>query len=268
MALRLQRAKARRGQIMAPLNIALVIFGVIFLGALLGVGLRRRLPEQHIGESSKDVVRLVMGLIGTMAALVLGLLIASAKGSYDTQSGELVQLSAQIVQVDRMLSAYGPEANEARAQFRSAVERAVDRIWPSDHPGTANLDLPGNANVPTTSFATIANLQPQTNAQRAAQSRALEIATDLSRTRVLMYEQSGSSIAWPFLVVLVFWLLILFMGFGLFAPSNATVIVTLLVGALSVAGAIFLILELDQPYAGLMQLSSTPLRNALAQIGP
>jgi hypothetical protein len=247
---------------MAPLYIALIIFGVIFAGALLGVGLHRWLPEQHIGDSSKDVVRLVMGLIGTMAALVLGLLIASAKSSYDTQSGELVQLSAQIVQLDRLLSVYGPEANEVRAQFRSAVERAVDRMWPSERAG-ANLDLP---TAPVDFYSALANLEPRTAAQRVAQSRALEIGVDLSRTRVLMYEQSGSSIAWPFLVVLVFWLLILFMGFGLFAPSNATVIVTLLVGALSVSGAIFLILELDQPYAGLMHLSSGPLRNALAQI--
>ena len=253
---------------MAPLYIALVIFGVIFSGALLGVGLHRWLPEHHVGDNSKDVVRLVMGLIGTMAALVLGLLIASAKSSYDTQSGELVQLAAQIVQLDRILSAYGPEATEARAQFRSAVEVAVDRIWPSDRPGSANLALPGNANVPTTSYAMIANLEPRTAVQRVAQSRALEIAIDLSKTRVLMYEQSGSSISWPFLVVLVFWLLILFMGFGLFAPTNTTVIVTLLVGALSVSGAIFLILELDEPYVGLMHLSSAPLRNALAQIGP
>jgi Protein of unknown function (DUF4239) len=254
------------GHIMAPLYIALVIFGVIFAGALLGVGLHRWLPEQHVGDSSKDVVRLVMGLIGTMAALVLGLLIASAKSSYDTQSGELVQLAAQIVQLDRVLSVYGPGANEARAQFRSAVERGVDRIWPTDRPASANLDLPGNSNVPTASYAMIANLEPSTAAQRVAQSRALEIAIEASKTRVLMYEQSGSSISWPFLVVLVFWLLILFMGFGLFAPANTTVIVTLLVGALSVSGALFLILELDQPYAGLMRLSSAPLRGALAQI--
>jgi hypothetical protein len=255
------------GQVMAPLYIALLIFGVVFAGALLGVGLHRWLPEQHIGDSSKDVVRLVMGLIGTMAALVLGLLIASAKSSYDTQSAELVQLAAQIVQLDRVLSVYGAEAKEARAEFRSAVEAAVDRIWPSDRPGGANLDLPGNANVPTGSYAMIASLEPHTAAQRVAQNRALEIAIGLSQTRVLMYEQSGSSISWPFLVVLVFWLLILFMGFGLFAPANPTVIVTLLVGALSVAGAVFLILELAQPYAGLMRLSSAPLRNALAQIG-
>lgn len=252
---------------MGPLNIALVIFGVIFAGGLLGVGLRRWLPERHVGESSKDVVRLVMGLIGTMAALVLGLLIASAKGSYDTQSAELVQLAAQVVQLDRVLSAYGPEANEARAQFRAAVERGVDRIWPSDRPGSAHLDLPGNANVPTASYTMIANLEPRTAAQRVAQSRALEMAVDLSKTRVLMSEQSGSAISWPFLVVLVFWLVILFMGFGLFAPANPTVIASLLVGALSVAGAIFLILELDEPYVGLMRLSSAPLRIALAQIG-
>lgn len=110
-------------------------------------------------------------------------------------------------------------------------------------------------------------ISPITSLTTSFELSPMWIGAELSRTRVLMYEQAGSSIAWPFLVVLVFWLVILFMGFGLFAPANPTVLVALFVGALSVAGAIFLILELDRPYDGLMRLSSAPLRNALAQIG-
>lgn len=253
---------------MSPMTIAGIIFGVIFLGALLGVVLRAKLPDRHKGESSKDVVRLVMGLIATMSALVLGLLIASAKGSYDTQSGEIVHASADVIQLDRILSHYGPESLQARARFRDTVERSIERIWPRDGGRSGNLELPGDTNEPADFYTLISNLQPQTSAQRFAQTRALEIGAGLSQTRVLMYEQSGSSIAWPFLVVLVFWLVILFIGFGLFAPANATVLAALFVGALSVAGAIFLILELDRPYEGLMHLSSAPLRSALAQIGP
>jgi len=229
------------------------------------MALQRRLPEDHIGESSKDIVRLSMGVIATMAALVLGLLIASAKNSYDTQSGELVHAAAQIRQLDRLLSVYGPPASDARAQLRSTIERAIDRVWPSDNGGSANL-----APLATTTediFTVIANLESQTNAQRFAQSKALEIATDLSQTRLLLYEQSGGSIPLPFLVVLVFWLVIIFMAFGLFAPANATVLATLSVSSLSVAGAIFLILELAQPFAGLMRLSSAPLRAAVAHMG-
>ena len=252
---------------MSPLMMSCIIFGVVFAGALLGVFLHQGLPEHHLADNSKGIVQLVMGLIATMSALVLGLLIASAKSAYDTQSRELVQLSAQIIQCDRILSLYGPEALEARQRFRTAVERGIDRIWPSDRPQSANLALEGNAKVSADFVTFIANLDPHTNAQRFAQSRALEIAADISRTRVLMFEESGSSIPLPFLVVLVFWLVIIFTAFGLFAPANPTVIAALLVGAASVAGALFLILELDRPYEGLMRLSGAPLRAALAQIG-
>jgi hypothetical protein len=251
---------------MSPIVIAGIVFGAISLGATIGVILRTRLPRHHIEEGSKDSVRLVMGLIATMAALVLGLLIASAKSSYDTQSGELIHLSADIIQLDRILSLYGPESLPARARFHDAVAHAIDHVWPDDGGRSVNLALPGGKNESADFYTLISNLEPQTGAQRFAQARALEMGAGLSRTRVLMYEQTGSSIAWPFLAVLVFWLVVLFMGFGLFAPANGTVLATLFVGALSVAGAIFLILELDQPYGGLMHLSSAPLRDALAQI--
>jgi hypothetical protein len=256
-----------RRNFVSPLIVSCVIFGVVFVGSLLGMALHRWLPEEHIGESSKDIVKLVMGLIATMAALVLGLLIASAKTSYDTQSGELVHASAQIIQLDRLLSVYGPEARPARGQLRATMERVIDHVWPSDTGASPNLALAGSTTAPKDVFTAIASLDPQTNGQRFAQSKALEIATDLSQTRILLYEQSIGSLPWPFLVVLVFWLVILFLAFGLFAPRNATVFATLFVGSLSVAGAIFLILELDQPYAGLMRLSAAPLRAAVAQVG-
>ena len=253
---------------MSPIAIAAMIFGVLALASLLGFGLRRWLPEQHVGDSTKDVVRLVMGLIATMAALVLGLLIASAKTSYDAQRGALVQLATQIVQLDRLLAVYGPEALPARAQFHAAVERAVDHISPSERNKLPSLEVPTNANLPVEVYTSISNLEAQNDGQRFAKAHALELAADLSHTRVLMYTESGSSIPLPFLLVLVFWLVILFVSFGLFAPANPTATTVLFVGALSVAGAIFLILELDQPFAGVMHLSSLPLRGALAQIGP
>jgi hypothetical protein len=247
---------------MAALFISCMIFGVVFIGSVLGMALRPRPPEDHIGESSKNVVQLVMGLIATMSALVLGLLIASAKSSYDAHSEELVHAAAQVRQLDQLLSVYGPEASDARVQLRLTMERVIDRVWPSDREGPPNL-APATATAPV--FAAITNLEPHTTAQRFAQSKALDVLADLSATRVLLYEQSGRSIPVPFVIVLVFWLAIIFMGFGLFAPTNATVIASLFVGSLSVAGAIFLILELDQPFAGLMHLSSAPLRAAITQ---
>lgn len=253
---------------MTPIIIAGMIFAVLSFACLLGVMLRRWLPDQHVGDSTKDAVRLVMGLIATMAALVLGLLIASAKSSYDAQQGALVHLSTEIVQLDRLLAVYGPEALSARARFHAAVERAVDRIWPSEYGQPSSATLPGNANIPVDVYTSISNLEAQTDGQRFAKAHALEVAADLSRTRVLMAAESGSSVPLPFLLVLVFWLIFLFVSFAMFAPANPTVMAVLFFGALSVAGAIFLILELDQPFTGVMRLSSLPLRGALAQIGP
>jgi hypothetical protein len=253
--------------VLAPLAVSLTIFFCTFAAAIAGMVLRKKLPEDHLSEDSKDVIKLVMGLIATMAALVLGLLIASANSSYETQSGELQQVSATIVELDSILAQYGPEANEPRQRLRVAVSAAVDRIWSKDGLRLGQLAPSVNHAESAAFFESIAKLSPNSEAQRFIQKRALEISGAIRQTRALMAEQANSSIPWPFLTVLVFWISMLFMGFGLFARANATVIVALLIGALSVSSAIFLILELDHPYIGLMRISGEPLRNALAQIG-
>src|SRR5215468_3034950 len=111
---------------MSPMAISWIVFGVIFGGALLGMTLRRLLPEHHLSQDSKDVVKLGMGLIGTIAALVLGLLVASAKSSFDTQRNGLAQLSANAVLLDRILAHYGPETKECREQLRDTVAAMID----------------------------------------------------------------------------------------------------------------------------------------------
>jgi hypothetical protein len=254
-------------ELLAPLAVSLMIFLCTFAAAVSGMVLRKQLPDDHVSEDSKDVIKLVMGLIATMAALVLGLLIASANSSYEKQSGELQQVSATIVELDGILAQYGPEANEPRHRLRAAVSVAVDKIWSKNGiqieqlaPAAVNADAAGF-------YDSLAKLSPKTEAQHFIQKRALEISGAIRQTRALMVEQINSSIPLPFLAVLVFWISVLFVGFGLFARANATLIVALLIGALSVSSAIFLILELNQPYLGLMRISGAPLRNALAQIG-
>ena len=247
---------------MSPAVVSGIVFACVFGGALLGMSLRPLLPERHATADSKDVVKLGMGLIATMAALVLGLLIASAKGSYDTQRAELTQMSTDIVLLDSVLARYGPEAHQARALIRRGVVSALDRIWPAD----SSRPLDPIAARGEVVFEAIQTLAPQSEAQRTLQTQALNIALGIARTRWLLFEQSGSSIPLPFLVVLVFWLTILFASFNLFAPRNATIIATMVVCSLSVAGALFLILELDRPFQGLIRIPSAPLRNALAHL--
>jgi hypothetical protein len=201
---------------------------------------------------------------GTMAALVLGLLIASANSSYETQAGEVRRLAANIILLDRLLAHYGPEARTARELMRRAIDPLVNRIWREPDPEARYETSAADA----AAGAAIESLSPQTDLQRSLKARAIQIVTDLGQTRLLLFEASSSSIPTPFLAVLIFWLTMIFASFSLFSPLNPTLVAVLFVSALSAAGAIFLILDLSQPFTGLLQISSAPLRNALAPLGP
>ena len=243
---------------------SLIVFACVFGGALFGLLLRAILPEHHLSKETQDIVKLGMGLVGTMAALVLGLLVASAKGSYDAESAEITQLSANIALLDRALALYGPETKETRTILRDAVTRVLDQMWSKD------ASAPQSA--PTTArgeilYEKIHGLSPQNDTQGSLQGQALSIAVDLAKTRWLMYTQAMTSVSMPLLIVLVLWLTAIFISFGLFAPFNAIVVSSLFVAALSVSCAIFLILEMYTPYTGMVQISSAPLRAALASLG-
>jgi hypothetical protein len=257
--------EARVETTMSSIAISSIVFACVFGGAILGMFVRAMLPQPHLSAESKDVVKLSMGLVATLSALVLGLLIASAKGSYDAQSSELTQMSAKVVLLDRVLAHYGPETRETRDLLRGSVARVLDQTWSRSHTRTSELDAPsGGAEILLDRIQTLA---PKDDRQRSLQAQAMSIVLDLGQTRWLQYAQGFTSISVPLLVVLIFWLTIIFISFGLFAPANGTVLAGLLVSAVSVSAAILLILELYTPYSGLIQLSSAPLRNALTQLG-
>ena len=244
-----------------------IVFACAFGGALAGMALRAVLPEHHLSAESKDVVKLGTGLIATLSALVLGLLIASAKSSFDAQRTGFQQLAANLVLLNRALAHYGPETKDMRQTLHDLVASTIERLWPENASTATGLDAAPLTASGGMLIDQIRALSPKNDGQRWAQSQALQITTDLARSRWLMIEQNESAIPTPFLVVVVFWLTILFTSFGLFSPWNPTVVATLLVCALSVAGAVFLIVDLDQHFGGMIQISSTPLRNALSQIG-
>ena len=251
---------------MSSVFIAAIVFACTFLGALAGMQLHAKLPVHHIEGDSKDVVKLVMGLIATIAALVLGLLISSAHRVYEAQGAEVQQMAIHVFQLDRALERFGPEAKDARDLLHRIVRTEVERASAPGGIKTA-IDSPLEAQRAAAAlFEQIAALSPKTDAQRFVQSHALQLFAGLADTRLLLNEQARGAISWPFLIVLVFWLTVLFVGFGLFAQRNPTVVAALCLGALSVAGAIFLILEMNRPYSGLMQISIEPVRNALTQI--
>jgi hypothetical protein len=251
---------------MGSLAIAAVVLGCSFGAALLGMFLHLRLPEAHLDAESRDLVKLVMGLVATMAALVLGLLVASANGSHDRQASELTSLSADIILLDQTLALYGPEAQPVRDGLRRDVRRTHDAIWSPTGVRPENLNSAALQNAAQAKRLQLAALTPKNDFQQQQKSDARALANSIGKSRLLMFESFHNQIPWPFLAVLIFWISALFLGFGLLARFNATVTVTLFLGALSVAGAIFLIVELSEPYRGVLQVSDAPLRNAIAQL--
>ena len=247
---------------------ALAISGIIFVltlgGIFLGTLLRRTLPKHHLSEDAQNTVRLGVGLIATIAALVLGLLIAAAKGSFDTQNAQLKQITADLILLDNILAQYGPEGRLVREQMRSSVGPFVDQMWREKQVGVRG---PFETNAAAEKvYLEIQKLSPQDDLQRALQARAAQLSNDIAQTRLLLFVESDSLVPAPFLAILAFWLVIIFASFSLFSPLNVTVFTCLSLFALSAACAIFLILELSQPFTGLLMISSTPLRNALTPL--
>jgi hypothetical protein len=209
-----------------------------------------------------------MGLIATMAALTLGLLIASGLSAYNTQNTDLRKLAADILQQDRYLAMYGAETDDLRDQLRQLVATAHDQIWSPTGVKMEYLTSDQIRGQTGRFLAALASLSPKTELQRFAQTRALQFGAQIGELRALVVEQGSTAGLWLFLVALVFWVSVLFLGFGLVAPFHATNITAISLGALSVSVAVFVILELGDPYGGLIQLPDLPVRNVLTQLGP
>jgi hypothetical protein len=245
----------------------LTVSFVCLAGAVLGgMLLRRVLPEHHLNADSKDVVKLAIGILGTLCALVLSLLIISSRTSFEAQRADIEKLAANVILLDDTLDHYGPETGPARELLRRSLAIAVARIWHEQGAaGGGERDLDPGGAWRDFRHAVLA-LGPANDDRRTLQAQAVVLGNQLAQTRVLLFEQLGRPIPTPFIVILVAWLSIIFLTFGLFAPLNGTVITVLLAAALSVSAAIFLGNELGEPFQGLMQLSSATLRNALAPL--
>jgi hypothetical protein len=241
-----------------------IIFACVFGGALGGMFIREALPKHHLTGETENVVKLGIGVIATMSALVFGLLLASAKGSFDIRDSEIRRLWANLILLDRQLVHSGPETKEARDLLRHYTTLKIDATWPDE---ASQPVKDANTWVLLEEIQDkLRALAPQNDAQRWLKERALQVSGDVAQIRWLLREQLEGSIPVPFLLILVFWLTIIFTSFGLFAPQNATAIAVLFVCSLSVAGAVFLILELDRPFAGVIHISSAPARDTLAQL--
>ena len=253
---------------MNPSIVGMIVFACAFGSALLGLWLRTALPEHHLDAESRDTVKVGIGLIATMTALVLGLVTASAKSSFDAVDAAVKQTAINILALDRVLARYGSETGEIRQGLRHAVGARIDTIWPQGSSKPANLDPMGSgAGSAAEGLAdAIRGLKPRDDSQQALRSRALDLAEALLQTRWIVLAGTETSVPVPFLVILLFWLTITFSSFGLFAPRNATVLAVLFVCALSVGSAVFLVLEMDAPFDGWLRVSAAPSRYAYAHL--
>jgi hypothetical protein len=253
---------------MNPTKIGVIAFAFTFGGMLLGMWLRTALPKHHLDSESKDTIKVGIGLIATMTALVLGLITASAKSSFDAVDSAVKETATQLITLDRILARYGPETEEIRTGLKQAVGERIDMIWPDQSSRPVKLDPTTASTEPRVEALAnaIRSLKPRDDAQRALQTRAVDLAEGVLQARWLVLSGPEADVPMPFLVVLLFWLTVTFASFGMFAPRNGTVIAVLFLCALSIGSALFLVLEMDGPFDGLLRVSPDPLRFAYTHI--
>ena len=250
---------------------SLTIFALAFLcplaGVFVGMTFRRQLPEHHLSRESTDVIKLATGLMATLVALVLSLLVSSANSFHATVENEYRQALADSIQLDRYLEAYGPETREIRTLARSIVVQAFQQRWPDDDFGPKEAARVTGREPLIDLERRILELTPTDAAQKWFQSQALQLIQGLVRVRqLLLSAESGRPMPPPILVVVLVCSAAIFASFSLFVPPNPTVVVALGASALAVAGAVFLIVELNSPFGGLLQISSAPAHAALATL--
>jgi hypothetical protein len=251
---------------MESILVSSTVFLVVFAGALAGMRLRVVVPQNQLGPDVKDVIRLVTGLLVTMTALVLGMLVSTANSSYQQRKDQLTEMASDFVGVDRMLGSYGPETKAAREELHSLAAASLQQIWPNQGSQDQQLNPTETGQI---FYNQLQLLQPKNEAQVAVKAAAISAAIGLRRTYWLMFLGSeGSSLSIPLLVVVVAWLTAIFVSFGLFAPRNSTVLVTLVACAVAVSAAVFVIMAMYTPFSGVMKISSLPLRDALIRMTP
>jgi hypothetical protein len=244
----------------------LACFASILIGAAVGMVLRRAVPADLLEGGSKEAIRLGAGFLSTLAALVIGLMIASAKNTYDNQNTNIRQLGTNAVLVDQMLTKYGTEAKAARTLLRETIPSATARIWRENVSGKGGGATFVIGETAERFYNAVEGLKPANAEQTSLKSRIIQITTDLGRTRLLVFTQADDAIPVPFFIVLVFWLVVIFASFNLFAEPGAIVIGFILVLAISVSSALFLIVDLSHPFSGLMQISNHHLQMVLPKI--
>jgi hypothetical protein len=245
-------------------GVAVLAFGA----GMLGLQLHRALPEKHAPDRARDMIGAMTGMLSLLLALVLGTLVGSAYTIYATQKAELETLAARTLQLDAALEAFGPEAQPGRDGLRKAITQSYNKIWGQETPDLEGLDVKSVMAGTKVLDQFLMSLTPKTDAQKQGLATANVAAGLIAQTRLLMMLQLAGGISWPMLAIVVCWSLLLFCGYGLVSPVNATVVTALALGAIAVASAIFIIIELSQPYAGLFRLPPGAMIETIQALSP
>ncbi|CAN5797437.1 hypothetical protein BH11VER1_BH11VER1_34010 [soil metagenome] len=239
----------------------------MIVGARLGGFLRKRLPDEHLSSDARDVVKLGAGLIATMAALALSLLVSSAKSSFETVNNGILEGAASRANLDRVLAQYGPESKAARVQLKHALEERIAHLWPKDGDVKAGMEAEEMSTEMEEVGEMIRQLIPMGDVQTILKARALSVFGDGMKLRWSLIGQGHSSIPSILLVVLIFWFTVLFSMLGLLTPWNATVRMVMIACALAVACGVYLILDMSTPFDGFFKVPKEPMENVLRHLG-
>jgi len=248
-------------------TISLILLASVFGGALLGIWLQRILPDHHLTGDTKEVVRLATALIATVTAMVLGLLVSSSKSNFDRFDDELTQNAARVVMLDRTLDEIGPATADIRAAIKTAYARRIDMLFSPDSEVRDAVDDRFAIAREEAIEGLLLALVPAGSAQEGLLARAVELNAEIDMTRALIHAQRQDSIPVVLLLVLGTWLTVIFTTFGLFSPPNAVAMGALFACAASAAGAVFLMLEMNSPFTGMITLSNAPMLDALKFMG-
>ncbi len=249
---------------MTSLITAVTVAVLMFASGGVGLFLQKRLAEHHTSERSRDMIAGVVGLIALLLALVLGLLMWTAYGVFNTQQSELQTLSAKALEFDVEMRQYGPEAKNARVLLRTDLVRAHEQFWGASDAANQAYST-SYANMDTMN-AFLGSLQPSTETQKQLLGDARRNYGFIGEYRLLMSLQLTHPVSWPLIVAATAWSCLLFCGLGMLSRVNATTLTALALGACAVASAIFLILELSQPYTSSIRISPAGLEEVIADL--
>ncbi len=249
---------------MDPITVSVLVSACIFAGGMGGLYLHRVLPRAHLTKETQDVIRLGSGMLSVLASLVLGLLIATAKSSYDSTDHAIRNYAAELALLNETLRDYGSAASAPRDLLRTYTRDFLGEGWPADGRQSVIADDAGTRALLERVREAIRALRPSDKGAESLQDQATAINQNLLRQRWLLIEQQGPNVQLVVLLVLVSWVTVIFVSFGLNAPRNGTVVVAFLICSMAIGGSIFLILEMDRPLDGVMRISSWPVQNALA----